>query len=279
MPRRLDACFAFLGCLTVSSVVLAQTERSEATSPPPAAPSEAATGPDAAAPADASPPALESAAPAPAASTPVSKEPPPPPPPVIDVTAPPPAPVPKESRRIHQGLYVRASLGSGPMTTLFSDDLLERSRVTGSSGNFDLSMGGTPRPGLVVGGTLVYSGMESEDVVRWGTTAPRDSRPWIGVGAVGPFLDYFPDAKRGLHLGGMVGLSWMALYAPGFVQENERLAGGRAASLWVGNDWWVARDWSLGVNLRYLGVATRNSKYDWIGAADVFTISFTVLAQ
>ena len=51
----------------------------------------------------------------------------------------------------------------------------------------------------------------------------------------------------------------------------------RAIGGWVGYDWWIAQEWSLGVQLRYLGVEVRNQDYDWKGAADTVSIQFTAL--
>lgn len=195
------------------------------------------------------------------------------------VTTPAPAPVPRETRRIHQGFYARMSLGTGPMTTLFSDELLEQSRVTGASSGLDVLLGGTPLKGFVVGGGLLCNGMESDDVRRADSLRTRDAEPAIGLCALGPMVDYFPDAKRGLHVGGLLGVAALGIDAPGFDDEDAPVAAGGAIGLWVGHDWWVAREWSLGVSFRYLGVAVQNPDDDWSGAADSFTLSFTALAQ
>lgn len=197
----------------------------------------------------------------------------------IVVTTPAPAPVPMETRRIHQGFYARMSLGTGPMTTLFSDGLLEQSRVTGASSGFDVLLGGTPLKGFVVGGGLLCNGMGSEDVQRADSIRSRDAEPAIGLCALGPMVDFFPDAKRGLHVGGLLGVAALGIDAPGFDDDAPPAAAGGAIGLWVGHDWWVAREWSLGVSFRYLGIAVENPDDDWSGAADSFTLSFTALAQ
>ncbi|HOU92752.1 MAG TPA: hypothetical protein PLU22_16980 [Polyangiaceae bacterium] len=195
------------------------------------------------------------------------------------LSTPAPAPLPQETRRIHQGFYARMSLGTGPMTTLFSEGLLAQSRVTGASSGLDVLLGGTPFPGFVVGGGLFCNALESEDVRGVDAIRGREYDPAIGLCSIGPIVDFFPDAKRGLHVGGMVGVAALGIDAPGFADEDAPTAGGGAIGLWVGHDWWVSREWSLGVAFRYLGVAVESADDDWSGAADSFTLSFTALAQ
>jgi hypothetical protein len=187
--------------------------------------------------------------------------------------------LPKESRRIHQGFYARISVGFGPGTTTFTSGLLTESRTWTSAGGFDLMLGGTPEKGLVVGGALLTNGLASRDYVRATVADPEQEEGRVRLGTIGPFIDYFPDARQGLHLGGMLGLAGLGIDGPGFANDQQRAAGGGALGLWIGNDWWVSREWSLGINLRYLGVAVKNEDIGWNGAADTFTLSFTVLAQ
>ncbi|GEM_PF-1659316 len=195
------------------------------------------------------------------------------------LSTPAPAPLPKETRRIHRGFYARMSLGTGPMTTLFSEGLLTQSRVTGASSGLDVLLGGTPFSGFVVGGGLFCNSLESDDV--WAVDSVRDPREDLAIGlcSIGPIVDFFPDAKRGLHVGGVVGIAGLGVDARRFADDAVPTAGGGALGLWVGHDWWVSREWSLGVSFRYLGVAVESADEDWSGAADSFTLSFTALAQ
>lgn len=187
-------------------------------------------------------------------------------------------PAEKVSRRVHDRLYLRASLGPGYMKTTFSEGLLASKELSGGAGAFDLQLGGTPAKGLVVGGGLFMSSLEHEDA-RPVAMALDESNPGsVGVVALGPFIDYYPDPKEGLHFGGMLGLAAIGFDTPGFAGDDaERVATGGAVGAFIGYDWWVAREWSLGAQLRYLGVAAENEEFGWQGAADSLSLQFTVL--
>ena len=195
----------------------------------------------------------------------------------------PPEPKPKpRTGRVHDGFYLRGSIGHGWMGTKFSEGLLTDRRFGGECGAFDLQLGGSPSPGFVLGGGLFVTGMQHDDVRRFGD-AEGDEPGTVGMIAIGPFIDYFPDPKGGFHVGGMLGLGGLAIETADdddvetSFDEGERGAGGGAIGAWVGYDWWVGREWSLGAQLRYLGVAVENRDHDWRGAADSVALQFTAL--
>jgi hypothetical protein len=109
---------------------------------------------------------------------------------------------------------------------------------------FELLIGGTPGAGFVVGGGFI-----GQDI--WDPAITIDSNdPTIpsnlnvngalGVGAIGPFIDWFPDDTGGAHVGAMLGIGIIGL-------ENDRSFGGSA---WTGYDFWIANQWSFGVEGR-----------------------------
>jgi hypothetical protein len=202
---------------------------------------------------------------------------------VTVVTSPAPPEVEKPAGRLHDGFYLRGSLGPGWLWTSFSDGLLAGGTIRGNGGGGDIQLGGTFTPGLVVGGGLFLTGMEHEDVRPAGEAVDDYDPGNVGMVAIGPFVDYFPDPKRGLHFGGMVGLGVMGFETRGRAgiespyDEDARSGSGGAIGAWVGYDWWVGPEWSLGGQLRYLGVAVENPDYDWKGAADVISVQFTAL--
>ncbi len=203
---------------------------------------------------------------------------------VIVVKTEEPAPLEKTTRRLHDGFYLRGSIGNGWFGSKFSSGLLDDATVGGGSGVLDVQLGGTPARGLVIGGGLFLTGMEHEDVRPPNVPSARGDDPGaIGLVAVGPFIDYFPDPKEGFHFGGMLGVAALGFDTPAdvgddpYYADDERVGTGGALGAWVGYDWWVAREWSLGVQLRYLGAVVENETYDWRGAADTLSLQFTVL--
>ena len=196
----------------------------------------------------------------------------------IDVETTAPSAPPSTSRRVHDRFYLRGSIGVGHMAVRFTPDLLEDDRVHGRSSSFDLQLGGTPTRGLVVGGGLFLQSMRHDDLEATGASPDDDSPGEVSLFALGPFVDFYPDPQQGFHFGGTLALAGLAYDAPGTTGPAEsRGAGGGAFGAWVGYDAWIAREWSLGAQLRYLGAATKNGEYDWKGATDVILLQFTAL--
>jgi hypothetical protein len=134
----------------------------------------------------------------------------------------------------------------------------------------DLMLGGTPSPGLVIGGGLWFNGLETD---QWKRQSNDSS---VSMAALGPFIDYFPDRHRGFHFGGMLGLAAWRVNAMD-VSAEKATAGGGAVGAWVGYDFWVSRQWSLGVQARYLGMVVEHEDHDWRGASDTLGLSFTAV--
>jgi hypothetical protein len=175
------------------------------------------------------------------------------PPPEIYLAQPLPLPPPPRTRHYHEGFYLRMTLGAGY--------LWARSSVDSSAGNvdanirgagmmFDLGIGGSPQPGLVVGGNLMVQ--ESFDPrVR---VRPPDGFPaeefardgGLGFVMLGPMIDVFPDPDGGFHVGGTLGAAVLDLDA-----ENASAAGGLGMGAWAGYTFWVSAQWSLGLTYRF----------------------------
>jgi hypothetical protein len=77
----------------------------------------------------------------------------------------------------------------------------------------------------------------------------------LGVGAFGPFVDWFPYETKGLHFGTMLGLAVL-----GLGDNAGNTSSGVAGSLWGGYDFWVSKQWSLGAEARVAALrASRNA--------------------
>jgi hypothetical protein len=201
-----------------------------------------------------------------------AQEAPPEPAPKIDLSTPAPAPVVPRTYHVHDGFYLRASIGLGALSLKYDPDPVETS-ASGGALAFDLMIGGSPSPGLAIGGALIG------DVGR-SLTLESGGRELGDVNAVtslvGPFIDGFPDAKGGWHLGGMLGFAAQQVDAPGSDAQTTNGVGGAA---WGGFDAWVGDEWSVGGLGRIGAAVTRGKDGDQdINASSLsFVLMFTAL--
>jgi len=159
----------------------------------------------------------------------------------------------------HDGFYLRLSMGGGSLGARGDryDPSQQRSDYDfrGNAVSFDAMAGGTPAPGIAVGGAYLAS-----TAARTGYRDQQGSDAGLGFGMLGPFIDVFPDPKAGWHLGGSLGPAVSVSFDD---QSTTRsVAAGFGAAAWVGYDFWIADQWSLGATFRVQGarVETPNSR-------------------
>lgn len=176
----------------------------------------------------------------------------------VSTAAPPPAPVVPRSHHVHDGFYLRGGLGVGPQWLKLDDD------VSGAvfDGNdlslsFDLMVGGSPGRGFTVGGALLFDALSSLELENDGRATGLD--PNVGIALIGVFVDAFPDAKRGFHAGGALGLAGVNFSELDTTSES-RESQGFGGALWLGHDFWVADEWSIGPMLRFTTTFTSDRK-------------------
>lgn len=201
--------------------------------------------------------------------------------PKIDLdTSPPPAPVVRKLR-MHDGFYARLNLGFNLGSAFVQTDSLSNPNYTVGGGSIaiDLLLGGTPSPGLVIGGGLLMQGTVTEDVeIDGGRSSPSGSST---LTLIGPFVDGFPTPNKGLHFGGLVGLASARTTRQDNIDEFD--GGGAGLAVWLGHDFWVGDEWSLGGLLRFSAAMTRQTEGE--GADEVvlqnttygFTLEFSAL--
>jgi hypothetical protein len=261
-----------VGCsVTVTGIAVAQEPPSETIPPPVVEP---------ASPPPPAPPPPPAGSPPPVATQPAPPPPPgPAPPPVVWVPPPPQAVVDPTARR-HDGFYLRMSLGIGYGRAEATGTLGGADTSTTYSGlgpAFALLIGGTVGHAVVIGGGFVGQDVsdpevtfEMEGVEPFGDSFRAEGA--LGVGVLGPFVDWFPDEHEGFHFGGMVGLSLIGLR-----DDRDNFSRGFAGSLWAGYDFWIADQWSLGAELRGVwGQGSRDfTRFD--GSLDDRASSYEVL--
>jgi hypothetical protein len=247
-PLRFLSIFSFVSIFTtaISVEVFAQTA-------PAAAPS--APGTESPAPA-ASPPSPDAESPgaAPATQPYYDSPPPPAPPPAaspgIYVETPPPAPLQPRTRHFHDGFYLRLSGGFGALGVSSDAGTYGETTVAGEGFALDLLLGGTPSPGLVIGGGLL---LQDAFQPRY-KGAATDENDALLFTLFGPMIDVFPSPSSGFHFGALLGLASL-----GVTDDKDNNSGGLGLSLWTGYMWWASSEWSIGGLVRFSGARTARS--------------------
>jgi len=184
-----------------------------------------------------------------------------PPPPRISLDTPAVEPAVQRTFHLHEGFYLRTSVGFGSYRASFTDgNQSSRNFVEhGSSMSLDLFIGGSPSPGVSIGGGLMLEPL-------FGADYERDS---VGLGShggfstlIGPFIDGFPDATKGWHLGALVGFAGQSFQNFTPTGSKTSRAAGVGGAAWFGYDFWVAGEWAIGPELRLMGMRTSDTKSD-----------------
>ncbi len=196
--------------------------------------------------------------------------------PKIDVSVPAPGPEVQREYQMHEGFYLRGNLGIGSLSNRFDDGSPTNKDLKGNgfAFSFDLLAGGSPAPGFTVGGALISSAAFSSSFERDGQKADRDA----SLGMLGVFVDGFPKATGGFHLGGAFGLAQVKIEKQMGDLGKDTL-GGFGGAAWIGQDFWVADEWSMGGLLRFAGALTSASQNNVETSASTFSTSlmFTTL--
>ena len=262
-PIRLVSPASVFVLSLLGSIAQANAQPAQAEVPTPVAPASPETA--TAAPATQSP-----AAPAPQAEASKSEG------PKIDVSVPAPGPEVQRQYQMHEGFYLRGNLGIGLLSNRFDDGSLTTKDLSGSgfAFSFDLLAGGSPAPGFTVGGALISSAAFSSSFERDGQKADRDA----SLGMLGVFVDGFPKATGGFHLGGAFGLAQVKIEKQ-LGDLGKDTLGGFGGAAWIGQDFWVADEFSMGGLLRFAGALTSASQNSVETSASTFSTSlmFTTL--
>jgi hypothetical protein len=144
----------------------------------------------------------------------------------------------------HDGFYFRGATGLGYFHTSASQGAFNES-VSGLAIGFDAWFGGSPMPGLAIGGGITSYDVPSPSLKVNGTSVPGSSGHYL-ESIVAVFGDYYFDPTKGLHLEAMAGFADLSFQAAnGATSTNDPT--GLALGAGFGNDWWVSDEWSIGV--------------------------------
>jgi hypothetical protein len=181
----------------------------------------------------------------------------PPPPGYYGYPAEPPPPVgPPPGAYTHDGFFLRFAIGYAYLSdTIKVKDTDQEAKLKGSGINFDVLMiGGTPAPGLVIGGALIGNGFGSPKFEVAGTEGDYcESRTTnsgdcsVTLSLIAPFVQWYFDPKQGFYIQGLIGYGALD---DGIDETDE--ATGAVFGIGAGYDFWVGKEWSIGPAFRLL---------------------------
>jgi len=179
-------------------------------------------------------------------------------------TPPPPPAGPPPGHHLHDGFYLRMSLGAGYQRSKITSDASGVSDVALKGGGvaLDLMMGGTPTPGLVIGGGIFASSAADPTLESDGVNT--ELRGDTSIAIVGPFIDGFFDPEGGFHVGGAIGIGSLTVRNEE-LDTSETQYDGAGVAAWVGYDAWVSSEWSMGGCARLVAASGKRDE-DVLGA-------------
>jgi hypothetical protein len=148
----------------------------------------------------------------------------------------------------HDGFQFRGTIGPGYISDSVSfSDGSASGTISGGGASLEIYLGGTPVPGVTVGGFLTGSSAVNPSFSQGGTTVSTSNTSY-GVGTLGPYVDFYPNPTHGFHVLGTLGFAQLQVSDDSSgtkVTEN-----GFTIGAGVGYDFWISGDWSLGVLAR-----------------------------
>jgi len=144
---------------------------------------------------------------------------------------------------------------------------------------FDFLVGGTPVPGLVIGGAFLFNG-STQPIVEFGDNSTKlDGGAGLGMFAI--FVDGFFDPTGGFHVGGAFGFAGLNVDEtddndPTTFELTDRFAGVGLAA-WAGYGGWVGKQWQLGGMVRLNAATTANDSDTATATSQGFALLFTAL--
>jgi hypothetical protein len=169
---------------------------------------------------------------------------------------------------VHDGFYFRAALGVGLLRTASSFEgtvgSLPAERAIGDltySGNglaVDGAIGASPVPGFVIGYGFAWQIADDANLTvenSLGGDGETERTDPLGATIHGILIDVFPNPRKNLELGGLIGVATVGTGNDGSPSQ------GFAAAVWGGYGLWAANELSLIALLR-LSFARTTSDYD-----------------
>jgi hypothetical protein len=152
-------------------------------------------------------------------------------------------------------------LGVATMATTTENtlgDATGEGTLRGGGTMIELLLGGTPAPGLVLGGGLLAHSFRDPTFEHDGTKTVLDSSK-MDLSAVGMFGQWYFDPMAGGYIQALVAIASESFrwQEGGQSHQTDELSG-LGLGLGGGWDFWVGNQWSLGPELRYVYAKVRH---------------------
>jgi hypothetical protein len=160
----------------------------------------------------------------------------------------------------HDGFFFQGNIGPGYLSTSPSEDGSDVDmKISGFGVGGGLLFGGTPAPGLVIGGGTANVIALSPKWTVEGEEYETDGDVRLNLSTLGVFGTFYPDPNAGLSLHLMLAYGVLSA-SDSDGEDSSNNPSGVAVTAGVGYDFWVAPEWSIGVMGRFTYAALNYSK-------------------
>ncbi len=167
------------------------------------------------------------------------------PPPQPDLGPAPDSPAPVHYRH---GFYLRGALGGSYLTDAETASDGQSDKLSGGGYSLDVLLGGSPVPGLALGGGFSATITDKPRVQADGQTVQGSNS--LGFATLSGFADWYPMPSNGLHILAMGGFAQLRVSDPDGNSVGDT-ATGPGFGIGAGYEWSVGRHWGLGAMARY----------------------------
>jgi hypothetical protein len=149
-----------------------------------------------------------------------------------------------EGARVHQGRFLRLATGVSTLHESWNPSGGAPDAVhTGWGPALEVALGKFVRPRLAVAGSLQLAAAINRDETTLGMSySLTDTMHFVDT--LSALVDFYPDPRRGLHLGGSLGLA--AITEVDTYMGGAQTSWGLAGALHAGYERFVSKRWSMG---------------------------------
>ena len=137
----------------------------------------------------------------------------------------------------------------------------------GTTSLFELLLGGTPAPGLVLGAGLIGSSIMQPTSTLDGVEEELDNVS-VNISQLMLFAQFYTDPHAGFYLQALFGYATSSITIDNITYETD--PSGPVGGLGLGYDFWVSNQWSLGPLFRFTYARLKSDNGEQT-AKDTFT--------